>query len=82
MAVRYFAAFDEFMTLMTALPSPEEVIAYQMSLTDQERVRTLLVANRERRLTDDESLELDEYERLERMIRRAKIHAFQRQSGA
>lgn len=82
MAVRYFAAFEDFMALMTALPSPEEVIAYQMSPTDQDRVRFLLAANRERRLTDDESMELDEYERLERMIRRAKIHAFQRQAGA
>jgi len=81
MAVRYFAAFDDFMALMTALPSPEEVIAYQLPPTDQERVRVLLAANRERRLTDDEAIELDNYERLERMIRRAKIHAFQRQSG-
>lgn len=78
MAVRYLPAFDDFMALMTSLPAPEQVIAYQMPETDQARVGVLLAANRERRLNDEEAIELDEYERLERMIRRAKLHAAHR----
>ena len=44
----------------------------------QARVSELLSANRERRLTDAEVNELDDYERLEHMIRRAKMRAFER----
>jgi hypothetical protein len=60
------------------LPPLEQIVAYTMSPTAQERVSELLSANRNRRLTDSEVAELDEYERLEHMIRRAKIYAFER----
>jgi hypothetical protein len=49
-----------------------------MSASAQTRINELLDANRNRRLTDVEEAELDEYERLEHMIRRAKIRAFER----
>ena len=78
MAVRHLSAVDAFIEFMTSLPPIHEVVAYQIPPTDQARVSFLLNANGERRLNDEELVELDEYERLERMIRRAKIHAFQR----
>ncbi|MCC7450455.1 MAG: hypothetical protein IT324_23755 [Anaerolineae bacterium] len=49
-----------------------------MSPVTQARISELLSANRNRRLTDAEYAELDEYERLEHAIRRAKIRAFER----
>ncbi len=78
MAVKLLSAYDEFMEFITSLPPLEQVVDYTISPTAQARVSELLSANRNRRLTDSEAAELDEYERLEHMIRRAKIHAFER----
>ena len=50
-----------------------------MSPAAQLRVNELLTANKNRRLTDAEAAELDDYERLEYMIRRAKIRALEKQ---
>ena len=63
---------------MAGLPLLDEIAAYTMSDEAQERIRLLLDANHNRRLTDAENAELDEYERLGRMIRRAKIRAFEK----
>lgn len=78
MAVRQISAYDEFVDFITSLPSLEEISNYTISQTAQARVNDLLEANRNRRLTDAEAIELDDYERLEHMIRRAKIRAFER----
>jgi hypothetical protein len=78
MAVKTLSAYDEFIDFITALPSLEDVAHYTISEAAQARVSELLSANKNRRLTDAEEAELDEYERLERTIRRAKIHAFAR----
>lgn len=78
MAVRQMTAQDEFIDFITSLPALQEIIDYSISAMAQARVSELLSANRERRLTDAEVNELDDYERLEHMIRRAKMHAFER----
>lgn len=44
-----------------------------MSERVQARVRGLLAKNREGVLTEQENLELDEYEKIERIVRRCKI---------
>ena len=80
MAIKQVSAYDEFVDFMTSLPSLEEITNYTISLTAQARVNGLLAANRNRRLTDSEAAELDEYERLEHMIRRAKLRAFEKLS--
>ena len=79
MAVKQLSAYHEFVDFITSLPSLEEIINYTISPTAQARVNELLAANRDRRLTDAEAAELDEYERLEHSIRRAKIRAFEKQ---
>lgn len=78
MAIKPVSAYDDFVEFITSLPPLEDIANYNMSPTAQARVSELLTANRNRRLTDAEVAELDEYERLEHMIRRAKIHAFEK----
>ena len=78
MALRQLTATDHFIEFMAGLPLLDEITAYTISDEAQERVRALLDANHNRRLTDAENAELDEYERLGRMIRKAKIRAFEK----
>ncbi len=78
MAIRQAASYDQFIEFMASLPSLDEIVAYSMSPEAQARIRELLDANHNRRLTDSENIELDEYERLGRLIRRAKIRAFEK----
>jgi hypothetical protein len=78
MASKYISAYDEFVDFVTSLSPLEAIVDYTMSATAQARVNELLAANSNRRLTDAEAAELDEYERLEHLIRRAKIRAFEK----
>lgn len=78
MAIRQISAYDSFIEFMASLPSLDEIAAYSMSAETQARIRDLLDANRTRRLTDAENIELDEYEHLGRLIRRAKLRAFEK----
>ena len=77
MTVQHITSYDHFIEFMASLPSLDEIAAYTMPTEVQARIRELLDANRNRRLTDAENIELDEYERLGRMVRRAKIRAFE-----
>jgi hypothetical protein len=78
MAIKQNHAYDEFIDFITSLPALEEIVNYTMSSATQVRVNELPTANKNRRLTDGEAAELDDYERLEHMIRRAKIRALEK----
>lgn len=78
MAIKQVSAYDEFVDFITALPALEEIVNYTMSPTAQARVNDLLAANRNRRLTDAELAELEDYERLKHVIRRAKLRALEK----
>lgn len=78
MAIKQSHAYDEFIDFITSLPALEEIVNYTMSPATQARVNELLSTNKSRRLTDSEAAELDDYERLEHMIRRAKIRALEK----
>jgi hypothetical protein len=78
MVIKQVSAYDEFVEFITALPALEEIVNYTTSPTAKARVNDLLAANRNRRLTDAELAELDDYERLEHMIRRAKLRALEK----
>jgi hypothetical protein len=58
-------------------PSPQEVLDFKLTPTMQERVSALLTKNRAGQLTPAESAELDEYERINRFVRKFKIRAMQ-----
>jgi len=78
MAIAHLPAYDEFVEFITSAPTLEQVSQLHFSAETEERISTLLKANREGIITPEESLELDEYLRLERLMRKAKIRAIEK----
>jgi hypothetical protein len=60
---------------LTAIPSPEEILALQPSDAFQARVQALLEKNREEGLTPAEEQEWQQYQYLEHLVRMAKARA-------
>lgn len=60
---------------LSSNPSPEEIRAFRPTPQMQERISELLEKNRTNRLTAAESSALDEYERIEHVIRMLKIRS-------
>jgi hypothetical protein len=75
MAVVLPAIYDEFMDFMTSSPTLEAIANYRLSDEAEARVSALLEANREGSLTLLQGEELDDYLRLEHMMRTAKLLA-------
>jgi hypothetical protein len=80
MAVAQSPVYQEVFAFLVSSPTPEDIIAFRPSEATQERIRALLAANKENRLTADEQAELDEFEHVEHFVRMLKIHARQVQS--
>jgi hypothetical protein len=76
--VMSISAYDELAELMTTNPNLEAIMAFQLSAQAQQRLSELLTANRSRRLSDSEVWELDEYVRVEHLVRKAKILAYEK----
>jgi hypothetical protein len=70
-------AYAEVLDFLVTRPTPQEIVAFKVSAEAQERIRTLLDKNRDGRLTETETAELDLYEQLEHMmiLLKAKAHA-------
>jgi hypothetical protein len=77
MAVERVAGQNEVYDFMLSQPTPEEIIAFRPSEASQDRVRYLLDANRNNRLTAEESAELDECMQVEHFMRMLKARAKQ-----
>jgi hypothetical protein len=60
---------------LTSNPSPEAVLNFRPTPQMQERISALLEKNRITQLTPAEAAELDEYERINRFVRKFKIRA-------
>lgn len=58
-------------------PSPQDILDFKLTPTMQERVSILLTRNRAGQLTPAELAELDEYEYINRVVRKLKIRAMQ-----
>ena len=78
MAITQVNAYDEFIEFITSSPTLEQIANFTISEAAQQRIRELRDANRNRRLTDTEDAELDEYIRLDHIVRKAKIRAYQK----
>lgn len=78
MAVMYPAIYDEFMDFMTSEPTLEAIVEYHLSDVSEKRISYLLEANRNGTLLPSEQEELDDYIRLEHMMRKAKLLALQK----
>lgn len=68
-------ATQEILAFLANLPAPEEILRLEASQRLQQRVRELLEKNRDHGLTSHEEAELDHYERVEHLVRLAKIKA-------
>lgn len=78
MMIRNISAYDEFVEFITSLPSLKEITDFRLSDAVEMHISDLLQANRTRRLNDDENEELDEYLRVEHLMRKAKLRAYEK----
>jgi predicted transcriptional regulator len=69
------SAYDEFAEFIASPPTLEDVAHFRLSDELEARVNELLMANRTRAMTAEEQTELDEYVRVEHLMRMAKIRA-------
>ncbi len=69
-------AAQEVLSFLMAQPTVQDIFGFKISEMAQERVRELLGRNREESLTEEERLELDEYEQLEQLMQMLKIRAY------
>ncbi len=78
MAVTQLNAYQEIVDFMAARPSLEAMSTFRFSEVVEEHIGELLAANRRRRLTDVEAAELDEFDKLEHMMRMVKLTALEK----
>lgn len=78
MAIANLPAYEEFVEFITSAPSLEQVSKLHLSEATEARINALLNRNREGTITPAESAELDEYLRLEHIMRKAKIRAIEK----
>lgn len=69
--------YAEVYRFLVSTPSLEQIIAFRASEATQERVRYLLAANKDSRLTPEEHAELDEFEQVNHFVTMLKAHARQ-----
>ncbi|MBX3086692.1 MAG: hypothetical protein KF716_33975 [Anaerolineae bacterium] len=67
--------YEEFADFITSSPTLEEIANYRLSQASERYVSELLEANRTRGLTPEESRAIDDFMRLEHLVRMAKIRA-------
>lgn len=72
---RTSAVYDEFIEFITSSPTLEQIADYHLSDVAEARVHYLLELNNIGDITTDELAELDDYLRIEHLIRMAKIRA-------
>ncbi len=70
--------FAEIYEFLVSAPTPEQIVAFQPSEAIQNRVRELLAANRDNRLTPDDRTELDQFETINHFMSMLKIYARKR----
>ena len=78
MVIRQAGAYEEFVEFITSSPTLEEIAEFRLSDEVEARISSLLEANRSGHLTPDEEAELDDYLRLEHIMRKAKIRAVEK----
>jgi hypothetical protein len=78
MAVVQINAYQEIVDFMAAGPTLEDMARFRFSEAVEGRINELLTANRDRRLTDVEAAELDEFDKLEHMMRMIKLTALEK----
>ena len=75
MSVVIRTPYQEFADFVTSSPSLKQISEYRLSDVSEGRISYLLEANRNGTLSSQESDELDDYTRLEHLMRIVKIRA-------
>ncbi len=78
MAVVQRTPFQEFADFMTSSPTLKQISEFRLSEESEERINDLLEANRKGTIKPDEHEELEDYARLEHLMRMVKIRAFEK----
>ena len=78
MAIRHIRAYDEFVDFITSLPTLQEIADFRFSEGTQSDITRLLDANRAGEISPDDAAALDEYLRVEHLVRSAKIRALEK----
>lgn len=78
MAITNISAYDEFVEFITSSPTLKQITEFRLSEATEQHISELLTANRTRRLTDTENAELDEFLRVEHLMRKAKLRAIEK----
>jgi hypothetical protein len=71
----YYAEFIEF---ITSEPDLDAMANFRLSAESEARISRLLAANREGTLNEDDEGELDDYLRLEHIMRLMKYRAYEK----
>jgi len=70
-----YPAFKEMIDFLVNSPTPQQITAFKISPTAQDRLDELLDKNREEGLTGDESAEMDVYEQINHLFLLLKARA-------
>ena len=74
-ATRMPSSYDHLLEKFVNLLSPEEMLAFQLSEQEQNRIDDLLERNNEGQLTMEEKAELQQYAEIERNVSLLKAKA-------
>jgi hypothetical protein len=80
-AIDHPAVYDDLLDLLAESVDTRRVLAFRLSHEKQARLDELLEKNREGTLTDEESAELDAYERFEHVVRLLKARVLQKRGS-
>lgn len=72
---------DKLVDLLMGNPTPQQIIAFNATDEENERVSYLLDRNRNAQLTYEERRELDRFLDANRLISKAKVNAFVQLNG-
>lgn len=78
MAIVQISAYDEFVEFITSTPTLQQIADYRLSHETEALISALMERKNQGKLSAEEEVELDEYLRLEHIMRKAKIRAFEK----
>ena len=81
MAIVHTSAYAEFVEFLTTSPTLEQMADFRLSDAMENHISALLEANRDGVISKDEQAELDEFLRLEHIVRMMKIRAYEKLEG-
>ena len=77
-ATEHTFVYDELLDVLAESADVGRLLSFRLSSEKQARLDDLLEKNREGQLTEEETGELDDYERLEHLVRLLKARARQK----